>query len=180
MPASRSSSRIPNCAMPSIIAFCSGFFGNNACCTSGSSRPKREGPSSRPAISWPITEGWRSRDMTSPSKRPTSMSTTSWAMKIASDAPLPLSAARPGSPKALPARTAKADRDGFSWRRPCSGLWRQLRPKPQYRPQAPDNSVEFEKFHALCNCKLFATRYIAMDRRDFSGRSRCMRAWSHL
>ena len=27
-------------------------------------------------------------------------------------------------------------------------------------PQAPDNSVEFEKFPVLCNCKLFATRYV--------------------
>jgi hypothetical protein len=33
IPASKSNSRIPNCEMPSIIAFCSGFFGNSACCT---------------------------------------------------------------------------------------------------------------------------------------------------
>ena len=35
--------------------------------------------------------------------------------------------------------------------------------------QAPDKSVEFEKFHVLCNCKLFATRYIALKRWIFQG-----------
>src|SRR4029077_13165902 len=55
-----------------------------------------EAPSSRPAINWPMTAGWRSRTMASPSIRPTSMRTTISPMKIASDGPFPPSAAKAG------------------------------------------------------------------------------------
>ena len=45
MPVSSSSSRMPNCAMPSISAFCSGAGGKIACCASGHTQPNSEGPS---------------------------------------------------------------------------------------------------------------------------------------
>ena len=41
MPVSSSSSRMPNWAMPSISAFCSGAAGKIACCASGQSQPKK-------------------------------------------------------------------------------------------------------------------------------------------
>ena len=50
IPVSKSSSRIPNCEIASIIAFCSGVFGKSACRRSGRSRPNRDGPRIRPAI----------------------------------------------------------------------------------------------------------------------------------
>ena len=87
MPVSSSSTRMPNCATASSIAFCSLAAGNRACWKSGKRAPSSEGPSTRPAINWPITAGCPKRSMTSPSRRPTSISTMSWATKTSSEGP---------------------------------------------------------------------------------------------
>ena len=58
MPVISRISSTPNCDIASSIAFCSLAAGNSACCTSGNSAPRSEGPSTRPAMSCPITAGW--------------------------------------------------------------------------------------------------------------------------
>ena len=75
MPVSSNNMRMPNCDSASSIAFCSLAAGNSACWNCGNSAPSKDGPSSKPAISWPITAGCLSRNMASPSRRPTSSST---------------------------------------------------------------------------------------------------------
>ncbi|MGY3469618.1 hypothetical protein ACVW0I_006489 [Bradyrhizobium sp. LM6.11] len=95
MPVSSSSRRIPNWAMPSIIAFCSGVLGKIACCASGQIQPNSDGPSRMPASNSPITEGWPMRCMVSPRPRPTAIKSTICATSRNSDGPadLPPSAA---------------------------------------------------------------------------------------
>src|SRR5262249_6107046 len=85
MPVSSSRSRMPNCEIASSMLFCSFDAGKIACCTSGSSAPSTEGPSRTPASSWPITAGWPMRTIASPSSRPVSISTPSWATNSDSD-----------------------------------------------------------------------------------------------
>ena len=94
MPVSSSKSRMPTCAMPSIIAFCSGVFGKIAACASGQIQPNSDGPRMMPASSSPITEGWPIRCMISPRPRPTAISSTICATSRNSDGPaaLPVSA----------------------------------------------------------------------------------------
>src|SRR6476661_6338049 len=57
IPVSKSNSRMPNCEMPSSMAFCSGVLGKSACCRSGSSAPSAEGPSRIPPSNIPMIEG---------------------------------------------------------------------------------------------------------------------------
>ena len=57
IPVSKSNSKMPNCEMPSSMAFCSGVLGKSACCRSGSSTPSAEGPSRIPPSNIPMTEG---------------------------------------------------------------------------------------------------------------------------
>ena len=102
MPVRSSRRSMPNCEIASIIAFCSGFFGNRACGMSGSTSPKNDGPSSSPAINCPITAGWPMRSMASPSRRPTIISASICRMKMTSDGPL----AAPLAARAGPATTA--------------------------------------------------------------------------
>ena len=61
--------------------------GNSVCCKSGQTRPSTDGPSRRPPISWPITAGWPSFCMISPSPRPISSKRPSCAKNIASERP---------------------------------------------------------------------------------------------
>ena len=76
IPVSNSRSRMPNWATPSMRAFCSAEAGKIASWADGQIHPKKDGPSSNPARSSPITDGWPIRCMTSPSPRPTAMSRT--------------------------------------------------------------------------------------------------------
>src|SRR5262245_20936794 len=93
------------------MAFCSAVGGKMARCKSGHSAPSTEGPSMRPPSSMPITDGWPMRFMISPKRRPTVISTMTWARKTTSDAPLlPVSAASDGA--VLSARTAAAQKQG--------------------------------------------------------------------
>ena len=57
IPVSKSNSRMPNCEMPSSMAFCSGVLGKSACWRSGSSAPSAEGPSRIPPSNIPMIEG---------------------------------------------------------------------------------------------------------------------------
>ena len=57
MPVSSNNRRMPNWAMPSSKAFCSGEDGKIACCASGQAHPNKEGPSNRPQRSSPTTDG---------------------------------------------------------------------------------------------------------------------------
>ncbi len=66
MPVSSNSRRMPNWAMPSSKAFCSGEGGKIACCASGQTQPNRDGPRIRPHRSSPMTEGWPMRCISSP------------------------------------------------------------------------------------------------------------------
>ncbi len=88
MPVSSSSISTPNCATASIIAFCSLAAGNSACWKSGKRAPSTEGPSTSPAMSWPITAGCLMRSMASPSRRPTSISSMIWTTNSSSEGPL--------------------------------------------------------------------------------------------
>ncbi len=85
MPVSSNSSRMPNCAMPSIRAFCSPDGGKIAAWAEGHSQPNREGPSSSPPSNSPITEGWPIRCISSPSPRPTAIRSAIWARRMNSD-----------------------------------------------------------------------------------------------
>ena len=85
--------------------------GNSACWTSGNIAPSSDGPSTRPAISIPITAGCFSRSSTSPSSRPTSSSTTNSQTMMASEAwpsPPPPRRLRPPPPSAAQASAPPA------------------------------------------------------------------------
>ena len=92
-----------------LLLFCGG---KDRVLQSGASAPSREGPSTRPAINWPITPGCLIRIMASPSSRPTSISTTSCAKNTNSDGLCSLSAAKAGvaSSVGLKASAAAAPR----------------------------------------------------------------------
>src|SRR5262249_46015422 len=93
------------------MAFCSAVGGKMARCKSGHRGASTEGPRRMPPSSMPITDGWLMRFMISPKRRPTVISTMSWARKTTSDAPLlPVSAASDGA--VLSARTAAAQKQG--------------------------------------------------------------------
>ena len=126
IPVSSSSISTPNWETASSIAFCSLAAGKMACCHSGSSAPSREGPSTRPAMSWPITPGCLKRIISSPSKRPTNISNASCAMNTNSDGPLcgsPPLAAKAGtalSPHSVSgAHTQKSGRRNSVMRESC-------------------------------------------------------------
>ena len=57
MPVNSNSIRMPSSETASIMLFCAPSMGKTACCPAGHSTPKNDGPSSKPPISWPITEG---------------------------------------------------------------------------------------------------------------------------
>ena len=99
IPVSSSSRRMPNCATPSSMAFCSGALGKMACCKSGHTTPSTEGPSTMPPSNMPMTDGWPMRFMSSPSRRPTSINATSCTRKMTSEAPVlaPSAAKAPGA-----------------------------------------------------------------------------------
>ena len=109
MPVSRSSSRMPSWATASSIAFCSSAAGNSACCRSGRDCAEHEGPSMRPAISWPMTAGCLMRSMASPSRRPTRISSRICATNSNSDGACGGSAAEA--------------RDGHRQQREADGRW---------------------------------------------------------
>ena len=85
MPVSASNRRTPTSANAPSTAFCEGSIGKTACCAAGQTRPKNEGPSRIPAMSWPITAGWPRRWAASPSRREASRMTTIGARKAASE-----------------------------------------------------------------------------------------------
>jgi len=128
MPVSSSSISTPSCATALIIAFCVGSGGNSMCSAAGQSAPRTEGPSSRPPTSWPITAGWPMRCMASPSRRPTVIRATIWAIKTTSDGADPPPAAANAGPAAIqaaaPARPPRCN--STTWR---SGL-AACRPSP--------------------------------------------------
>src|SRR5262245_8144939 len=175
IPVSNSSSRMPNCEMPSSIAFCSGVRGKRACCRSGHSAPSTDGPSMMPPSNIPMTEGWPTRFMASPRRRPTSISMTSWARKMTSEGPLwPPSAAQAIFAPSVSAAMAQA---------PARVHWRaedevgseevmEGELAPQSGREAIVPSAETATAWNLansdctlpCNCKLFATRLWTWDR----------------
>jgi len=105
MPVSNNSSKMPNCAMPSSIAFCSGVLEKIAACASGQIQPNSDGPSRMPASNSPITEGWPIRCMISPRPRPTAISSTICATSKNSEGPAALP---PSAPAAMVVRTSAA------------------------------------------------------------------------
>jgi hypothetical protein len=138
MPVRSSSIRMPSCETASIIAFCSRAGGNTACCASGQSAPKTEGPSRMPAISWPMTAGWPMRCMASPRSRPTRSSTTIWTRNTTSEGPdLPASAASTLD-GATTANAGSAQRPRASAQRP--GLSR-LEPEPAIERRAASDQT---------------------------------------
>ena len=129
MPVRSSKRRTPSWAIPSSMAFCSGDFGKSACCRSGHSSPRADGPSSMPPSSIPITEGWPKRIMSSPRRRPTNMSRTSCARKVTAEGPLVAAAAPHAqgvlSPNAAPITPmeVRAPRTSPGARRPTLSGW---------------------------------------------------------
>ena len=111
MPVSSSRRRMPSCETASSMPFCSAVGGNSACCRCGEMRPSSEGPSSSPPRSWPITAGWPNRCISSPSARPTSSRTPTWAKKIAAEAPGNL-AFRGQSDRGGAAEQGRCEQDG--------------------------------------------------------------------
>ena len=87
IPVKSNSIRMPSWETALIMLFCSTVCGNSVCAASGQSRPSTEGPSRTPPSNWPITAGWPSFCMTSPSPRPTSSRIASAPKKTASEAP---------------------------------------------------------------------------------------------
>src|SRR5499427_7624756 len=176
IPVSSSSRRMPNCAMPSSMAFCSGAFGKMACCKAGQSTPSTEGPSTMPPSSIPMTDGWPMRFMTSPRRRPTSISVMSCTRKMTSDAPAEEPCAAPAaaalSPSAAPAHSPVRKQRRAEVRRTVGQVMdlrhpRALNPAGQRMfPFAPRASAcgDFSEPpgdaapRLPCNCKLFATR----------------------
>ena len=124
MPVSSSRRRMPSCETASSMPFCSAVGGNSACCRCGETRPSREGPSSSPPRSCPITSGWPNRCISSPSARPTSSRTPTWAKKIAAEAPETWPSAAKAT-EAAPQSRADPSRTDAS-RRACGNPPRRL------------------------------------------------------
>ena len=76
IPVSNSNRNIPSWATASSMAFWAGAPGNSWWCSSGTSAPSTEGPSSTPAMICPMTGGWPMRCISSPAMRPVMSSTT--------------------------------------------------------------------------------------------------------
>ncbi len=85
IPVSSKSSNTPTCAMPSSIALWAASDANSACCSCGSRKPKKEGPSRMPAASCPTTAGWPRRCIASLRMRDVSRIATSAARKLVAD-----------------------------------------------------------------------------------------------
>src|SRR4249920_1162529 len=112
-----------------------------------------------------MTAGWRSRNIASPNSRPTTMSVMICAMKIASDGPLPPSAAHTGAAVRTGRAHSQTQRRTIfispaSPRRPAEDIGpdRDACLRPRHGPQAPDNSSGFQKFRALMQLQIIRNK----------------------